>query len=91
MPNRIFLIINFVFKGDKMVNFNKKRICNVHKSNGKVAVDVQLSDGRITTKTVDGATVSVGSILAAADDWAVLFDGMIIKRIKGNLIIEKGE
>lgn len=74
-----------------MVNFNKKRICNVYKNNDEVAVDVQLSDGRITSKTVNGSNVSVGSILAAADDWAELFDGMIIKRIKGNLIIEKGE
>ncbi len=73
-----------------MVSFNKKRINRINKNGDKVALSTLNSYGNINYVEVDGDSVSNSDAFAVADDAVRLYDGSILKRIKYNLIIEKG-
>ena len=73
-----------------MVSFNKKRINRISKNGDKVALSTVNSSGNINYIEVEGDSVSNVNAFAVADDAVQLYDGSILKRIKYNLIIEKG-
>lgn len=74
-----------------MVSFAKKRINRITKSGDALVIGTLAPSGKINEEKISDGAIEQVNPVAVADDAVKLYDGNILKRIKYNLIIEKGE